>query len=51
MFKGLSTTLKIQYSKMKFVLKPDNRNASDKQLLDDLKKVAKEIKKGISYPK
>ncbi|TAN17587.1 MAG: hypothetical protein EPN37_06370 [Chitinophagaceae bacterium] len=30
---------------MKFELKPDNRNASDKELLDDLKKVADQLKK------
>ncbi|MFA6925334.1 MAG: HNH endonuclease [Bacteroidales bacterium] len=30
---------------MKFALKPDNRNASDKELLDDLKKVASELNK------
>jgi len=30
---------------MEFVLKPDNRNASDKDLLDDLKKVANELNK------
>jgi hypothetical protein len=30
---------------MKFILKPDNRNASDETLLDDLKKVAAALKK------
>lgn len=30
---------------MKFVLKPDNRNSSDEDLINDLKKVAKELSK------
>jgi len=30
---------------MKFVLKPDNRNASDQDLIDDIKKVVKEFNK------
>ena len=34
-----------QQRNMEFVLKPDNRNASDQDLLDDLKKVANELKK------